>query len=582
MKIHCLPLVRPILVFKIAIISLLTLTILALSAVILLPPSFTSRPTTQINDSTIALAQTIQKRLSGIVTLARGVTNATQLQNHQPSFENVIAKSGIKKRGGSIGASWSDYDRDGQLDLFVFGGEDGNRLFRQNKGIFTDVTAKSGITIKRNSFAGVFGDYDNDGCPDLYIVNHASQPTSGDMDILYHNNCNGTFTNVSSKSGIRDTYHGRGAAWADYNGDGYLDLYVANHGIQQNDIYFSEPNILYLNNGNGTFRDITLESKVSGVAKCNDLHDQPPDKLKIINGPYKESFQPIWFDYNNDGRPDLFVSTDSGVSPLYKNNGDGTFTDVTLQAGLCRVASGMGVTAGDFNNDGYLDLYVTNTGENFLWKNNGDGTFTNVAPDLNLSDSLSIGWGAGFLDYDNDGNLDLYVVDGQVSGGVIWNPEIGKTRVDRLYRNNGSGQFEEVATQEGISIDEPKEAAAFADYNGDGFTDIMVTGGWTSPNSKNRLYLNQGNSNHWITIKLRGTVSNRDAVGARITLKAGLKTQIREVVSGSSFVSQNSLWQTFGLGKALKIESLEVKWPNGQIQKLSNISVNQTLSLMEP
>lgn len=573
---------RPLLVFKIAIISFLTLTILALSTIILLSTSFTYNPTTQIKSSTIALAQTIQKRLSGIVTLARGVTNGTQLQNQLPSFENVIAKSGIKKRGGSIGVSWSDYDRDGQLDLFISGGEDGNRLFHQNKGIFTDVTAKSGIAIKRSSFAGVFGDYDNDGCPDLYIVNHASQPTSGDSDILYHNNCNGTFTNVSSKSGIRDIYHGRGAAWADYNGDGYLDLYVANHGILQNETYYSEPNILYLNNGNGTFTDITLESKVSGVAQCNELYDKSADKLKIINGPYKESFQPIWFDYNNDGRADLFVATDGGVSPLYRNNGDRTFTDVTLEAGLCRIGSGMGVTVGDFNNDGYMDLYLTNTGENFLWKNNGDGTFTNVAQDLNLADSFSIGWGAGFLDYDNDGNLDLYVVNGQVNGGVKWNPEIGRTRVDRLYRNNGSGQFEDVTAQEGIYIDEPKEAAAFADYNSDGFTDIMVTGGWTSPNSKNRLYLNRGNSNHWLTIKLRGTKSNRDAVGARITLKAGLKSQIREVVSGSSFVSQNSLWQTFGLGESSKIDSLEIKWPSGHTQKLTNVSVNQTLSLVEP
>lgn len=501
----------------------------------------------------------------------------------RPSFKNVLSEAGVEKNGGSTGAAWSDFDGDGQLDLFIFGGVDGNRLYKQNKGRFTDVTEKAGIKLSRASFAGVFGDYDNDGCPDLYISNHASQPTVGDNDTLYHNNCDGTFTDVTDKAGIRDSYHGRGAAWADYNGDGLLDIYVANYGLQQGNDYNSEPNILYRNNGNGTFTNVTEAAGVTGVANCNPGPlPQSITSLHLVGGPYKESYQPIWFDYNNDGRPDLFISTDSGVSPLYRNNGNGTFTDVTKESGLCTLATGMGVTAGDYNNDGWLDLYVTNTGDNFLWKNNGDGTFTESARRLAVNDGLSIGWGAGFLDYDNDGWLDLYTVNGTVSGTLPWNPEIGKKRIDKLYHSSGGKAFRDVASREGIYGNDDKEAAAFADYNGDGFTDVLVIGSWINPLSQHRLYQNQGNGNHWLTVKLRGTTSNRDGIGARITVKSGGLSQIREVVSGSSFISQNSLWQTFGLGRSSKIDSLEVRWPSGQTQRLTNVSANQTLQLTEP
>jgi hypothetical protein len=506
-------------------------------------------------------------------------------------FVNVIKDSGIKLSRGTAGASWGDYNNDGYLDLLILSetSTNGPVLYRNNgNGTFTDVTAHSGIKLDRTYWAGVFGDYDNDGCEDIYFSGHQGV-TGGSPDKLYHNNCDGTFTDVTASAGISDNLRGRGAAWADYDNDGYLDIYVANYGNNTDgSTYISEPNILYHNNGNGTFTNVTEKLGVTGYANCPGLTDRVSGSQKTI-GLYKQSFQPIWFDYNNDGLVDLYVSTDSDVSPLYRNNGNGTFTDVTASAGLCHVGSGMGVTVGDYDGSGNLSIYMTNTGPNFLWHNNGDGTFSFKARDLGLSDELQIGWGTNFFDYDNDGNLDLYVTNGDVVNRTNLDSKshrlfqkVGKTTIDRLFKNDGGGRFTEVGSQEGIYGDDAKEAAAFGDYDNDGFIDIFVATGFAKDKPLHRLYHNTPNGNHWLTVKLIGTKSNRDAVGAKLTLSSSGKKQVRQVISGSSYLAQNSLWQTFGLGKETKIDWLEIGWPSGIKQTLTDVKVDQKLVVTEP
>lgn len=409
-------------------------------------------------------------------------------------FAQVLEKAGMRRENLSAGISWADYDNDGNIDLVVAGRQ--LRLFHNNgNATFTDVTKKAGLLMDTPIGTAVFGDYNNDGCRDLFVANRG-----GDAYKLYRNNCNGTFSEVKNAFPDIGRYHTWGAAWGDYDNDGYLDLYIANYGYQPDDNeYQSEPNLLFHNNGNGTFTNVIKKAKASGHSDACNMEAGWVHHHKILGGPYKESYQPVWFDYNNDGKLDLFVANDSGVSPLYKNNGDGTFTEVTRQAGLCRLGTGMGVTVGDYDNDGYLDIYVTNTGAKYLWHNKGNGTFEDVGAKVGVADPLSIGWGANFFDYDNDGNLDLYVVNGNVSHNEpLWDPNLGKDKTDRLYRNNGNGSFTDVAKQVGILGNDPKEAAAFADFNNDGFIDMYVASSeFVSP--RDRLYQNHPNGNHWIT-----------------------------------------------------------------------------------
>lgn len=512
------------------------------------------------------------------------------LLTHQPSFSNEILKSKLDPRPAHGGVSWADYNSDGLLDL-LYPTPDGAKLYR-NKGneTFEDFTQKSGLAGITGIFAGLFGDYDNDGCPDLYLSRNGfeskfpSLDSVGLPDLLYKNNCDGTFSNRTEEAGIADLYHGEGASWVDYNNDGFLDIYVVNIGRWQNmDNWAQEPNLLYKNNGDGTFSEVSKYVGISGYAVCPNFDALNIDQNKLpIRGRWKISFQPVWFDYNNDNRPDLFIATDAGISPLYVNLGNGQFRDTTEESGLCKDGSGMGATVGDFNNDGYLDLYVTNNGQNYLWENNNGQTFNEISKESGVSYQGTLGWGTGFLDYDNDGYLDLYTVSGALTQEDV--SYRGEKLLDKLFKNVGNSKFSDVSLEEGIKGAYPKLSGAVGDYNNDGFVDIVVI-----PNSKvpsfakfgSKLYQNRPGGNNWLTVQLRGTISNRDGVGARITLKSGPSTQYREVNAGSSYLSQNSLWQTFGIGKNTSIDELTVSWPSGINQNLGRVKINQKILITE-
>jgi len=521
--------------------------------------------------------------LLAILNSAKNATIASSYElTVRPAFLDVLDSSGIKRETFLTGAAWADYDNDGYLDLLIAGNK--TRLYRnKGDGTFMETAEKAGI-LSEPTMSGVFGDYDNDGCKDIYLVGHGLR-----QDHLYHNNCNGTFVDVSDTAKIKkELYSGFGAAWADFDNDGYLDLYVTSYGIPKKSdtnellFYTHEPNVLYKNNGDGTFTDVTDKAGVSGMTTCYAFDRKLFKGTHPKGWPYKESFQPIWFDYNNDGKIDLFIATDAGISPLYRNDGNGTFTEVTKEAGLCRSGCWMGVTIGDYDTDGNMDIYITNVGANYLWHNNGNGTFSDVGAELGVADPRTLGWGTGFFDYDNDGNLDLYAVNGTVSIQTrIEDPEIGKVMLDKLYKNNGDGTFHDVAASEGIIGDYSKSAAAFGDYDNDGFTDIAVLTSYIIPDFRSHLYKNQGNKNHWITIQLIGTKSNRDAIGARVTLIVRGKKQIREVTAGSSFISQNSLWQTFGLGEAKIVDEIEIRWPSGIKRVLRHIKADYKLVVTE-
>jgi len=514
----------------------------------------------------------------GILTVY--LIKSKSVQKSGSSFKDVILNSGISSEYYSSGVSWSDYDRDGYLDLYLNG-----KLYRNlGNGQFSDVTDQAKLKKTPLHAAGVFADYNNDGCPDLYVSNSSDQKTintPGLADLFFLNNCDGTFTDITKKAGINDAYNSQGVAWGDFNNDGFLDLYVANFGTLVNSSYKYEPNILYKNNGDGTFTNITQKAGVTGETRCPNLIMKLPTVESIDGKQYKPSYQPIWFDYNNDGLLDLFVATDSLVSPLYRNNGNDTFTDVTYEAGLCRYGTGMGVTVGDYDNDGNLDLYVTNTGNNYLWRNNGDGTFSEVAYKANVAD-IGQGWGTHFFDYDNDGDLDLYVANGAIDRDK-WktDAEIKRRSTDIFYENIGNGKFIPVTREVGIYDQTIKRGAAFGDFNNDGFIDIYVVTFSYTGKVMHHLYQNQGNKNHWITIQLVGTKSNRDGVGAKVKVTAGGKSQIQQVISGSSFLSQNSLWLTFGLGRSKNINTIEISWPSGIKQTLTNIKADQKIVVSE-
>ncbi|MBM3240117.1 CRTAC1 family protein [Candidatus Poribacteria bacterium] len=490
----------------------------------------------------------------------------------------------------SPGAAFADYNNDGYLDIYITNGSGlPNALYHNNgDGTFSEVAKKAGVDHRGFAMGCVFGDYDNDGDLDLYVLNY------NEPNVFFRNNGDGTFTDVTRQTRTGgDGRWGVSAAFADYDNDGDLDLYVVNYIKFSRDLapkdfvlversednvllapepYDPQANVLYHNNGDGTFTDVTGQA---GVA------DEEGKGLAAIFG-----------DYDNDGDADLFVANDISRNKLYRNNGDGTFTDVSFLEGVDDPRSGMGVDWGDYDNDGDLDFYVGyfKYQANALYRNNlpkdpSKGEMLANFDDVSLAAGLAepcrmyVTWGAGFLDYDNDGYLDIFAVNGHIkSDDIDLTTCIGQP--DFLFRNNGDGTFEDVSKSTGAwsSYEYVGRGTAFGDYDRDGDIDIFIA----NNNGPVVLLRNDGgNQNNWLQIKLIGTKSNRDGIGARVTVKSGELTQIREIIAGNSVMSESSLEAAFGLEKDPKAEMVKIRWPSGIVQTMKDIAANQVITVVE-
>ncbi|HEX4039786.1 MAG TPA: CRTAC1 family protein [Acidobacteriaceae bacterium] len=519
-------------------------------------------------------------------------------------FTDITRAAGIRfvHNNGAFGKKWLpetmgpgvafiDYDNDGWQDIFIVNGTrwPGHPgrvstpvLYHNNHdGTFTDVTRKAGLDIPMYGMGVAVGDYDNDGYDDLFV-------TAYGQNHLFRNNGNGTFTDVTKKAGLWGPSElSTSAAWVDTTKDGRLDLLVANY-VQwtpQTDLYctmdgsdksYCTPESykgtsvrLWHNNGNGTFTDVT---KQSGL-------DDPTSKSLGI----------AILDANQDGWPDIAVSNDTQPNKLYINNRNGTFTEQGIPAGIAYsedgvARAGMGIDAGDFDHSGYPSLVITNFSNQMigLYQNERNGLFVDEAPtsEVGRSSLLTLGFGCFFFDYDLDGWSDLYVADGHLD------PDIEKIQQRvryaepaHLYRNLDGHGFTDVAAQMGQSFDAPRVArgAAYGDINNDGAPDILIaTNGGPAT-----LFLNEGATNHALRIKLIGTKSNRDGIGSVVWVKTPTFGQKKMLRSGSSYLSSSELVLTFGLGIAPKADVVEVHWPSGTVDRLTNVQADQIITVRE-
>ena len=476
----------------------------------------------------------------------------------QPSiFTDVSIQAGIvNNRVAGIemvaGQAWGDYDNDGWIDLYVTDPLGKNTLYHNNgDGTFnlSDLTDQVSLT-NTYSQGAVFADYDNDGWKDLIVVNWG-------QDHLFHNDQGQGFTNVSFQAGIIDERNSKSASWGDYDNDGYLDLYIANWSCypkcgRQPD---GEPDRLYHNNGNGTFTEVTdlLKGGVTGAG-----------------------FIASFTDYDNDGDLDIYLVNDEFINAagnkLWRNDGPGCegwcFTQVAKEANANSMIFGMGLAVGDYDNDGDMDFYYSNVGPMELLQSQGDGTFENVAPQAGVDFPTGIGWGAVFLDYNNDGWRDLYL-------SIVDTTDHEDVGANQLFRNNADGTFTSVACSNESTDIRMSIGVAYADYNHDGWVDLVVG----NSDEGYRLYKNQqgqSSNNHWISIELVGAGTiNRDAVGARVyvTTSNGI-TQMQDVISGSSVMAGNDLAQYFGIGEERSAQ-VRVRWPNGEELVIQNVKADQ-------
>ncbi len=513
----------------------------------------------------------------------------------------VDHKHSIIEAKGS-GLAFFDFDHDGWLDIYL---TNGNRLdahwdsgkaptshlYKNNRdGTFTDVTEKSGLGITGWQTGVCIGDYNNDGWDDLFCCFWGHNR-------LFHNNGDGSFTDVTRKAGLsqEQVRWGAGCTFLDYDRDGFLDLFVCNYLKLDpekipaaSDTHFcqwkgvpimcgprglpGDTNLLFHNNGDGTFTDVSAKS---GILKP---------------GP-RYSITAVSYDFDNDGWPDIYVAVDSQPSILFQNNHDGTFTDIAVGAGCAysdggHEQAGMGVAVADYDCDGWFDIFKTNFADDTsnLYHNNGDGTFSDVAFPAGFgANQQYVAWGCGFIDYDNDGWQDLLQINGHVYpeidsyhfGQSFKNPRL-------VYRNLGNGRFKDVSAEMGPGISEhfSSRGAAFGDYDNDGGMDALIL----NMNDPPSLLQNVAGSSrgNWIKLKLIGTHCNRTAIGARVRVTTGKHTQMDEVHSGTSVMSQSDLRLHFGLGSAQSVDVLEVKWPTTQkIERFTQVKANQILTLRE-
>lgn len=495
------------------------------------------------------------------------------------------------------GAAWMDYNNDGRLDLLVVNGSTVEKLARggdllaalyrnDGNGRFTDVTAPAGLSKTAWGMGVCVADYDNDGYDDAYITAYGN-------DALYRNLGDGSFRDVAEKAGIREPGWSTGCAFGDYDRDGDVDLYVANYvamdvhktptrGVNSFCQYMGMNVLcgprglpggadhLYRNNGNGSFTDV---SEPAG-----------------IRDPGHYGFGVLFTDFDDDGWPDIYVANDSTPNFLFHNQHNGTFKEIALEAGAAfseegRAQAGMGVDAGDYDNDGDLDIFVTNFSQdtNTLYRNNGDSTFTVETYPAGLGESSIpyMAWGTGLVDFDNDGWLDIFIANGHIYPEIDRYP-LGSTYLEKrqLYQNRGNGRFLEVTQQVGgeLLVEKSSRAAAFADYDDDGDVDVFLT----NVDDRPTLLRNDGgNANHWLQLRLTGTKSNRNAIGARVTVHSAGWRQTAEVRSGGSYDSHNDFRLHFGLGRQTHVSRIEVRWPSGAMQAFETLPVDKQYLLKE-
>ncbi len=549
----------------------------------------------------LATAEEATERAFTDVTEQAGITHT----HHKPVLDHKLDH--IMPWMACIGAASAacDYDNDGDVDMYVTNSKLGypGYLYR-NDGDFTfsEVGEEAGVARVNEdhgvSMGCVFGDYDNDGHRDLYIIKWG-------CNRLFHNNGDGTFADVTEASGTGDCGNANGVIWIDYDSDSYLDLYIGNYfpyvdlwdleDVRMMHDHYEEaqnggPNVLYHNNGDGTFTDVAYELNIADSGWTLDVGCG---------------------DIDNDGSMEIYSANDFGRDRIYKYMGEEGFVDVSEQAIGIDTRKGMNAEFGDYNNDGYLDIIVANitTDEylkegNCLYENLGDGTFADVGVETGIWHG-GWSWGLKFVDYDNDGDLDIYNANGFVSAGeeswwfdlamfatdIFGDPEDANTwplmankscsgyEPNRLFRNDGFDGFVEIAEEAGVDCRLDGRGITLADFDNDGDIDMFLT----TQNTKPVMYRNEvGNRQNWLQLELTGTKSNRDAIGAFIKLYAGDLFQVRQIAAGNGYCNQRMRRVHFGLGDKESVDKIEIRWPGGTTQVIENPGVKKIISVVEP
>ncbi|HLA12689.1 MAG TPA: CRTAC1 family protein [Pyrinomonadaceae bacterium] len=527
-----------------------------------------------------------------------------------PQLVDVTSKSGVKfvhtsapekkyiVESMSGGVLLIDYDRDGWQDIYftnaptvdmALKGQKARSMFYRNNrdGTFTDVTDKTGVGYPGFAMGGAVGDYNNDGWPDIYV-------TCLGGNVLYRNNGNGTFSDVTKTAGVADGRWSAGAAFGDYDGDGFLDLFVVNYvDFKLEDLpgFGSSPTCkfrgidvqcgprglkgagdsLFRNNGDGTFTDVT---KHTGTADPDGYYG-----LGVV-----------WADFNNRGRLDAYVANDSTPNFFYRTDATKVFAEIGLESGTAVSGDGseqgsMGIAVGDYLHSGRFAVFVTNFADeyNTLYRNNGNYDFTDVSMAARVAQVSRpyVGWGTGFFDIDNDGWLDLLVVNGHVYPQVDSVPSGARYKQPKLLHvNQANGTFCDASRQAGAALVAPRASrgAAFGDLDNDGHIDVVVNDLDGPP----MILRNEGgDDNHWVTLELGATIGNRLAIGARVKIVTADMVQIEEVRSGGSYLSQNDLRIHFGTGKYATIDSIEIRWPSGKTETITGLKANKFYSILE-
>lgn len=495
----------------------------------------------------------------------------------------------VETMGGS--AAFFDYNNDDYLDIYLVNGapltrktpdvQPTNRLYRNNgDGTFTDVTHHAGVGDTGYGIGCCVADYDNDGYRDLFITNFGK-------NVLYRNNGDGTFSDISRQVGITDeSLFSAGCAFADYDNDGWLDLVVVNYVLlnlenapdcSQEGIpaycrpeeFSPAPDRLYRNNGNGTFTNITQEAGITLLGRGLGV---------------------VWTDIDNNGWLDLYIANDREANFLYKNNGDGTFTEIAELHGIARnehgdAESSMGIDTADYDNDGDLDMILTHyqAETNTLYQNDGYGVFWDVTAQSHIGEPthLPLAWGTGFVDFDNDGWLDLFFANGHLHDNVELLQEVGVYKQqNQLFHNSGNGIYTDITDQcgNGLQIKKSSRGSIFGDYDNDGDMDILVTNIGDTPDL---LRNDTPTNNNWISIKLIGKKTNRDAIGSKVTLQYGETSKIIEIKSGGSYLSHNQFQLQTGLGTAKMVDQIIINWQNGVQDVIKDVQSNQRLTIKE-